>query len=379
MGCQRETKSPWCAKHIALVIPELSAGGAERVALRMANYWTNEGRQVSLFTFDDGQEEPFYELEEAVSHQPLDIADVSTTFLERITNNIGRVQRLRSALTQASPDVVIAFMPPANVLTVWSGIGADWPVIVSEHNNPEVYPLGSIWDTLRHWTYPLADALVGVSKPIVQFFSDSVQNGRVIHNPVVPDKEEIGDIPDPEDRVSVICAMGSLTHQKGFDILLRAFAQIKDQHPNWTIEIWGEGEHRARLEALRDRLALEERVRLPGLTKKPFEKMKRASFFVLSSRYEGFGNVLAEALACGSPVVSFDCPSGPSEIVRPGIDGELIPTEDAGALAEAMHIMIEDSERRHNYARRAPEVRERLGKEVIMQEWSELIANACRT
>lgn len=367
-------------KHIALIIPSLTAGGAERVAVRMANYWMEKKRDVTIFTFDDGSEPPFYDLVDAVDLHPLDLEGASTTFTERVLSNGKRIRRLRTALNQLSPDVVITFMPSANVLTILAGIGTSWPVVVTEHANPDLYPIVEAWDVLRRWTYPFAAAFVGVSRPVLEYFSSSVrEKGVVIHNPVVPRREEVGTVPPPENREKVICAMGRLERQKGFDLLIRSFSKIKDLHPDWCLEVWGEGEQRQELETLKSELSLDERVAFPGLTKTPFEQMKRAAFFGLPSRSEGFGNVLAEALACGLPVVAFDCPSGPSEIVRPGVDGELVPPENVDAFAGTLHALIENKERRRQYARRAPEVRNRLGTDAVMDDWNKLISDVCRS
>jgi len=144
-------------------------------------------------------------------------------------------------------------------------------------------------------------------------------------------------------------------------------------YPNWRLEIWGEGKERASLEMLRDELNLSSQVTLPGLTKKPFDKMKEADFFVLSSRFEGFGNVLIEAMACGLPVVSFDCPSGPSEIVTHNEDGLLISAEDVSGLAESMLYMIKHPEKRQLMGKQAAKIQERFGIEEIGAQWDMLL------
>ncbi len=366
-------------RKIVFVIPSLSIGGAERVAVRMANYWSNMGCSISILTFDDGGSKPSYDIDDSIAHCALDIAGVSNGLTEGFLNNLDRVYRLRSVLNRMKPDVVISFMPTANVLTTLSGINTSWSVVVSEQADPSSYPLTRIWDLLRRWVYPLSSAFVGVSRPVLDYFSAPVQmKGTVIHNPVVPDRQEIGTLCSPENREPVICAMGRLEPAKGFDLLLRAFAQIHSHHPDWKLKVWGEGSERKKLEALRAELGLGKQVEFPGFTSKPFDKMKRSAFFVLSSRTEGFPNAPGEALACGLPVIAFDCTTGLSEIIRPGIDGELVPPEDVNALAEEMHVMVKDERQRRQYARRAPEVRNRLGTDAVMEDWNELISDVCR-
>jgi glycosyltransferase involved in cell wall biosynthesis len=168
----------------------------------------------------------------------------------------------------------------------------------------------------------------------------------------------------------VIVAMGRLVPQKGFDMLLDAFAPVARRHPDWNLEIWGEGPQRAALERRRAALGLEQRVRLPGTTAEPHDTLRRAGIFVLSSRREGFPMVLGEAMASGVPCVSFDCPSGPRELIRDGIDGLLVPPSNVAALSAALERLIVDRDLAQRLASKAPEVVDRFSLDAILRQWS---------
>jgi glycosyltransferase involved in cell wall biosynthesis len=171
-----------------------------------------------------------------------------------------------------------------------------------------------------------------------------------------------------------LITMGRLViSEKGQDILLRAFSQIAHEFPDWGLTIIGEGPDRKRLEAQVKALGLSAQVYFAGNLRPPFEVIAAADLFVFPSRYEAFGMALAEAMACGLPVISFDCPSGPGDIIRPGVDGLLIPSGDIPALAKAMCQLMSDSKIRMRMALRAPEVCNRFGFDRIINQWLNII------
>lgn len=361
---------------VTLVISSLFCGGAQKVISIMANYWAEKNWPINLLTFDDGRQSPFYELHPAIIHRPLGIAGRSSSIFRGVANNLHRLWVLRRSIRASRPDVVVSFMDRTNVLTLLATLGLKLPVVISERNDPTRNPIGSVgWDLLRRWLYPRASCFVAQTQEMLAYFKEAVhRRACVIPNPVPSLPKAQADTGNDHGREKkTVVAMGSLIDQKGFDLLLQAFSRIADRHPAWALVIWGEGPLRTSLEGQRDQLGLQDRVYLPGRTRKPFETLRQADLFVLSSRYEGFPNALCEAMACGLPVISFDCPSGPHDIIRNGIDGLLVPPEDVEALAVTMDRLMGDEAERVRLSRRAPEVLERFGVEKVMKMWEEVL------
>jgi glycosyltransferase involved in cell wall biosynthesis len=167
--------------------------------------------------------------------------------------------------------------------------------------------------------------------------------------------------------------MGRLVRQKGFDLLLEAFARCRTSHPRWTLRILGRGEERQALEAQARALNLGDAVEFAGVVKNPQDHLAQSQLFVLSSRYEGFPNALLEAMASGLAVVATDCPTGPADIVTHDENGLLVPAGDVGALAAAMDRLMSDAGERRRLGERAREVQARFAPETILAAWDRLL------
>ena len=193
--------------------------------------------------------------------------------------------------------------------------------------------------------------------------------------PVLAIPNAVPDVPlGPGDPAAhQLIAAGRLEPQKGFDLLLQAFATVADKHPDWTLDIFGKGSRREPLEQAVVDLGLAGRVRINDPTDRLGERMRDASVFVLSSRFEGFPIVLLEAMAAGLAVVSFDCPTGPSEIVADGTSGLLVPPEDVPALAAALDRVMADETLRRRLAAAAPAAVLPYSLENVGRRWDELL------
>jgi glycosyltransferase involved in cell wall biosynthesis len=289
------------------------------------------------------------------------------------------ILNLRATISITRPEVVIAYGDFNNncVLSATRGLGL--PVIVTEHCDLNHNFIGEGWELLRRRLYPYASYVIVLTEESLGYFS-SVPGirSRIIPNALTPPVFSSFDETPQQKNGKTLIAMGRLTHEKGFDRLLSAFAVVAKRHADWTLEILGEGPLRPYLESSVEGLGLGERVRMPGFTRRPFDALRRADLFAMSSLCEGFPNALLEAMACGLAAVSFDCPSGPRHIIRNGIDGLLVPPRDDQAMAAALDRLMGDDAERKRLAANATEVVERFGLEKVMSMWEALIFDCVR-
>ncbi len=367
--------------HITFVISTLDGGGAERSLVNIAETLNQRGYQVFVVTLY-GREFDCYSLSPDISRVALGLAKTFRSPFHALCNNLRRIWALRLVISKSSPDFVISFQDRMNLLVLLAMQGIDLPVVVVEHAEPTKVDIGVWRRRLRRWLYPSAARVVSVSAGVDHYFEWLPASRHiVIYNSITNGAQAAQTTKKPvfiHSESKHIVAMGRLAEEKGFDLLLEAFSRIAQQNPDWDLVILGEGEKRTELEAQIKELCLEERAVLLGRLADPFPVLRSADLFVLSSHFESFGNVLVEAMACGLPIISFDCPSGPREIIRDGIDGILVPPEDVRALATAMDCLMNDETKRRQFVASAREVIHRFDVETITDQWEELMKAVLR-
>ena len=336
----------------------------------LANTWAERGWDVHLYYFYG--EESFYPLHTSISYEKIFHEKDSNRFYNRVYNFLSRNYFLYKKIKQCNPDAVISFLDTTNIQAIIASLLAAKPVIVSERSNPFLYKIGYFWDTVRHWIYPFAGAIVFQTKGISAYFSKRINSKSVvIPNPVMPMPAKVE--PVISFQKPFILSVGRFTEEKCFDLLIKAFSQIAAHCSGWRLVIAGDGPLRPELQQFVHENHLEESINLPGRISDISSLYNQASLFVLTSRFEGFPNALCEAMAAGLPVIATDCPFGPGDIIRDGIDGILIPVNDIDALANAIKSMITNEHLQKQFAAKAPEILQRFGLEQVITQWETII------
>lgn len=337
---------------VALFLPSLRGGGAERVMVNLARGFAERGLKVDLVLAK--AEGPY------LSEVPPTVRIVDLKAPRVLASLPGLVRYL----CRERPAAMLSTLDHANIMALWAKrlSGSPTRVVVRVANTPSLSSghgstaRARLTPLFLRLFYPWADGIVAVSQGVAADLSriTGIRRERitVIYNPVVtPElleraKEPLAHPWFAPGQPPVILGVGRLTKQKDFPTLIRAFALVRRERPARLL-ILGEGEERSRLEALVKELGLEGDVALPGFVDNPYAYMSRAAVFVLSSAWEGLPNVLIQAMACGCPVVSTDCPSGPAEILENGKYGPLVPVGDVEHLFRAI-VTIMDEGRRLN-------------------------------
>lgn len=361
---------------IALLLPSLAGGGAERMTLNLARGLSAQGECVDLVL---ARAEGPYSRQVPDGVRVIDLAS---------SGMLKALMPLAAYLRRHRPRVLISALSHAGVIAVWAArlAGGATPVVVSVRSCLSIEARRSsrlgdrVMPLMARTFFPRAHAVVAVSQGVAEDLTGIVGLPeplvRVINNPVVT--PELSELAEQEPRhpwlrtgeIPVVLAAGRLTAQKDFLTLLRAFSMLREQRTARLL-ILGEGPQRQALIDLAQSLGFADSFALPGFEPNPFPSMRAASLFVLSSAWEGLPGVLIQAMACGTPVVATDCPAGPREILHAGDHqfGRLVAVGDDRALADAMAATLNEPRNSERLKRRA----DAFSLETITRNYLELI------
>lgn len=349
---------------LLLIVGSLQAGGAERQLSEMANYWCTRGAQVTLATWQGPEVPDFYTLNVAIERVHLGVNGSRVRLLSLIAILEG-IMRLRRLIRASRPDALLSFIDVSNVCSIVAAAGTGVRVVVAERTHPALRRAMSLpWRLLRRLCYRHADLVVAQTHDAAGWLERNCR-ARVS---VIPNA--LRELPDLDCRRELlIVAVGRLTTEKGFDLLLRAFQRLQQQFPEWRVCVVGEGAERAALTRLSEELGLTQHVEFLGEVREVDQWLARASLLVHPSRREGFPNAVLEAMGMGLAVISADCRAGPSELIEDGVNGRLVPVDDVDALAHVMAELMASPDSREALGREARRVRQRFGQERIMEGW----------
>lgn len=373
-----DTVAPKMPVRVAVVIHSLAGGGAERVAVDLAQHLHFRGYVVSVLTLS-GEGEDAYRLGSDIRRERIDIRRPARTIIQTIIFAFNQARRIRRKLIELDVEVLIALGDQNNVRVLLATIGSKIPTIISERVHPKHHDIGWKWNLARRVTYPLCSFLVVQTRAVESWCHKWVAPRKIR---VIPNacrggsfsKDIEGSVRQEPSRV--ILAAGRLVRQKGFDVLIRAFALSGLGQQGWRLRILGDGPARNDLVLLAEGFAVNKFLDMPGFAHDMSNQLRGAGIFAFSSRFEGFPNVLLEAMQVGLPCISTDCPTGPSDLIAHGDDGVLVPVDDVEAMADALRLLASDEALRRRLSIAARLKAECFSPERIYPLWECVLLDA---
>ena len=364
------------------------AGGVERVLSLKANYFADVFGYDITIILTEGKDKPlFYPLSEKIKVINLDVdfEELWTcSFIKNIVVYLKKQrifkQRLTAELMRIRPDITVSLL--RREINFINDIKDGSKKIGELHVNRANYRNFESGDTnvvkslfAKYWMHNLVSHLKRLDRFVVLTEEDKaswteLSNVEVIPDPLAFEIDKLSPLTNKR-----VIAVGRYVYQKGFDLLLQAWKTIEQQHPDWELAIYGMGDRTPYEQVIKKLQINKDRCHLYGSTPDIKSEYLNSSLFAFSSRFEGFGMVLIEAMACGLPVVSFDCPCGPKDIVRHNEDGLLVPSGRPDLLADALHELIIDEEKRQRMASAAVKNVERFVLSEICGQWNALFVN----
>lgn len=351
----------------------MGPGGAERVMSRLVTHLAAK-HTIILLTLEPQQSKPFYALPHNIEYIKADL--LGDGGVQRFNRIFQRIKIIRKVIRAHSPDAIISFVDVINVMTIIAGFGTRSVILVSERIDPGKHNIGYIKSLACRLLYPFATfCIVQTTRIAAHLEWLPASCIKIIPNPIYPSSHLAKpDAPGRNRRFRVI-AIGRLNQQKGFDVLIDAFAILADKQPLWDLVIFGEGDQRVSLERTIAKLDLSDRIKLLGLTSKPVEELASSNIMAFSSRYEGFPNALGEALSVGLPSVGFRNVSGVDDLIVHDETGILVDQEgNIEAFANALGKLMDDPALRTQMGYAAQQHSSKWTPKKILAQWDNLLS-----
>ncbi len=364
---------------VAFHIHSLSGGGAERMVSLLCNGLCERGHEVLLVTQTPPQ----------VGDYPLS-AGVERVWIGkdpsrwRALRMLQRVLRLRTVLRESEVDVVLGFMTTSALYALLAGVRSPADIVCCERVDPKHQALAGFTGLLRRMLYPRSAVVLTQTSGAAQWFSREIPraNVAVLPNMIDYPLSEATTEQSPERFIrqdaKLVIGVGRLEQQKGFDQLIAAFSGVVRQLPEAELVILGEGSQRPALQALIDERGLTNQAHLVGNVEEPGSWYRRADVFALTSRFEGFPNVLLEAMAYGCPVVAVDCDFGPADLIEPEVNGVLLTCASVDNISQAIVRLLRDTALAETLGRSAVAVCDLYGQEKILDQWDRTLRTYCK-
>ncbi|QHA93639.1 glycosyltransferase family 4 protein [Bacillus sp. N1-1] len=376
-----------------LVFDVYGMGGTVRTVLNVTNYLAQNGYDIEVISVFRHRNIPFFEIDPRIKVTVLhDVVNRTKNQLDLKSKVANKLLKMKSRLIHPDDEghhffsaltdikmynyiksidsgILVSTRPSFNIFAS-KYVKKDVKVIGQEHLNYAIYPERLKRSIVKH--YASLDYLATLTDDDTTDYKELLSSGSV------KVKKLTNSIPKLQGGVSpleskTIIAAGRLVPQKGFDLLIEAFKIVNEKHPDWKLKIFGGGRERQNLLDLIEEKELYNHVVLMGSTPNIDVELMKSSIYALSSRFEGFGMVIVEAMQCGVPVVSFDCPKGPGEIIKHNEDGILVENGNIEAFADSLIRLIEDKDLREKFSEKGMENVKRYEIDEIGTKWKETI------
>ena len=356
---------------VAFYIFSLDGGGAERVTSILANRLAERGAVVTIFTMKPLSGRSYFILPTVRivtvgTHKKLTNSESSVAF------NLKRITVLRSLVKESNPDVLITMMTVANVIGALALLGTGIKCVASERNDPAQAPVSAPWRLLRKFVYGSCYSIVAQTKIAADWLSENTNSKRisVIANPVeFPLRAFEPRVPVPKLSQKIILGVGRLCDQKQFSHLIHVFARLAAERNDWVLVIAGEGKNESDLKEQAHSLGVSSKVMFPGRLGNLADWYQKASLYVMTSAFEGYPNSLIEAMTYCLPVVSYDCPSGPADVIDNYENGILVEPDNQNQLFEVMNELMADQSLANALGEKAGLISCQLHVDRILDQW----------